>query len=41
MHLGLFSYNVEYGARPDEIAREAEDRMAAGGAAFVRFEGAR
>jgi len=26
MHLGLFSYNVEYGARPDELARAAEDR---------------
>jgi probable F420-dependent oxidoreductase len=26
MHLGLFSYNVEYGARPDELARAAEER---------------
>jgi len=26
MHLGIFSYNVEYGARPDELARAAEDR---------------
>jgi probable F420-dependent oxidoreductase len=26
MHLGVFSYNVEYGARPDELARAAEDR---------------
>ncbi len=26
MHLGLFSYNVEYGARPDELACAAEDR---------------
>lgn len=26
MHLGLFSYNVEYGARPDELARAAEAR---------------
>jgi probable F420-dependent oxidoreductase len=26
MQLGLFSYNVEYGARPDELARAAEER---------------
>jgi probable F420-dependent oxidoreductase len=26
MHIGIFSYNVEYGARPDELAREAEAR---------------
>lgn len=26
MQLGLFTYNVEYGARPDELARAAEDR---------------
>ena len=26
MHLGIFSYNVEYGARPDELARAAEQR---------------
>ncbi len=26
MHLGLFSYNVEYGARPDELAGAAEER---------------
>ena len=26
MHLGVFSYNVDYGARPDELARAAEDR---------------
>ena len=26
MHLGVFSYNVAYGARPDELARAAEDR---------------
>jgi len=26
MHLGIFSYNVEYGARPDELARAAEER---------------
>ena len=26
MHLGIFSYNVDYGARPDELARAAEDR---------------
>ena len=26
MHLGIFSYNVEYGARPDDLARAAEDR---------------
>jgi probable F420-dependent oxidoreductase len=26
MRLGLFSYNVEYGARPDELARAAEAR---------------
>ena len=26
MHLGVFSYNVEYGARPDELARAAEQR---------------
>jgi len=26
MHLGVFSYNVEYGARPDELARAAEER---------------
>ena len=26
MHLGVFSYNVEYGARPDELARAAEAR---------------
>ena len=26
MHLGLFSYNVEYGARPDELACAAEER---------------
>ncbi|HKC06733.1 MAG TPA: LLM class F420-dependent oxidoreductase [Methylomirabilota bacterium] len=26
MHLGLFSYNVAYGARPDELARAAEER---------------
>ncbi|MGH7299459.1 MAG: LLM class F420-dependent oxidoreductase [Candidatus Rokuibacteriota bacterium] len=26
MHLGIFSFNVEYGARPDELARAAEQR---------------
>jgi probable F420-dependent oxidoreductase len=26
MHLGIFSYNVEYGARPDEVLRAAEER---------------
>lgn len=26
MDLGIFSYNVEYGARPDELAKAAEDR---------------
>ena len=26
MHLGLFTYNVEYGARPDDLARAAEER---------------
>ncbi len=26
MHLGLFSNNVEYGARPDDLARAAEER---------------
>jgi alkanesulfonate monooxygenase SsuD/methylene tetrahydromethanopterin reductase-like flavin-dependent oxidoreductase (luciferase family) len=26
MHLGIFSYNVEYGARPDELARVCEER---------------
>jgi probable F420-dependent oxidoreductase len=26
MRLGVFSYNVEYGARPDELARAAEER---------------
>ena len=26
MHLGIFSYNVDYGARPDELARAAEER---------------
>ena len=26
MHLGIFSYNVEYGARPDELAHAAEER---------------
>ena len=26
MHLGIVSYNVEYGARPDELARAAEER---------------
>ncbi|HJR03607.1 MAG TPA: LLM class F420-dependent oxidoreductase [Methylomirabilota bacterium] len=26
MHLGVFSYNVAYGARPDELARAAEER---------------
>jgi probable F420-dependent oxidoreductase len=26
MNLGIFSYNVEYGARPDELARAAEER---------------
>ena len=26
MHLGLFSYNVDYGARPDAIALAAEER---------------
>jgi probable F420-dependent oxidoreductase len=26
MHLGVFSYNVDYGARPDELARAAEER---------------
>jgi probable F420-dependent oxidoreductase len=26
MHLGIFSYNVDYGARPDELAGAAEDR---------------
>jgi probable F420-dependent oxidoreductase len=26
MHLGIFSYNVEYGARPDELARACEER---------------
>ena len=28
MHLGIFSYNVDYGARPDELARAAEERGA-------------
>ena len=26
MHLGIFSYNVAYGARPDELARACEER---------------
>jgi len=26
MHLGIFSYNVAYGARPDDLARAAEER---------------
>ncbi|MCA8926476.1 MAG: LLM class F420-dependent oxidoreductase [Alphaproteobacteria bacterium] len=26
MQLGLFTYNVEYGARPDDLARAAEER---------------
>ena len=26
MPRGIFSYNVEYGARPDELARAAEER---------------
>ncbi|MGE3536076.1 MAG: LLM class F420-dependent oxidoreductase [Candidatus Tectimicrobiota bacterium] len=26
MHLGIFSYNVQYGARPDELARACEER---------------
>jgi probable F420-dependent oxidoreductase len=26
MHLGVFSYNTEYGARPDELAKACEDR---------------
>src|SRR5215470_17685795 len=26
MHLGIFSYNVEYGARPDELAYACEER---------------
>ena len=26
MRLGIFSYNVEYGARPDQLARAAEER---------------
>ncbi len=26
MHLGIFSYNVQYGARPDELARACEAR---------------
>src|SRR2546428_10899118 len=26
MHLGIFSYNVEYGARPDALARACEER---------------
>ncbi len=26
MHLGIFSYNVDYGARPDELARACEER---------------
>ena len=26
MHLGIFSYNVTYGARPDELARACEER---------------
>ena len=26
MRLGVFSYNVAYGARPDELARAAEER---------------
>lgn len=26
MHLGIFSYNTEYGARPDELARACEAR---------------
>jgi probable F420-dependent oxidoreductase len=25
MHLGIFSYNVDYGARPDELARACEE----------------
>ena len=25
MHLGIFSYNVEYGAQPDELARACEE----------------
>ena len=26
MHLGVFSFNTEYGIRPDEMARALEDR---------------
>jgi probable F420-dependent oxidoreductase len=26
MHLGIFSYNTDYGARPDELARACEER---------------
>lgn len=26
MHLGLFGYNVDYGVRPDQLARAAEER---------------
>src|SRR4029079_2909236 len=26
MQRGIFSYNVAYGARPDELARDAEER---------------
>lgn len=26
MHLGFFSYNVDYGARPDDLARAVEER---------------
>ncbi len=26
MHLGIFSYNTEYGARPDELAKACEER---------------
>ena len=26
MHVGLFTYNVDYGARPDDLARAAEER---------------
>ena len=26
MHLGIFSYNVDYGVRPDELARACEER---------------
>jgi alkanesulfonate monooxygenase SsuD/methylene tetrahydromethanopterin reductase-like flavin-dependent oxidoreductase (luciferase family) len=26
MHLGIFSYNTDYGACPDELARVCEER---------------